>query len=84
MATTGGIPWVLDSVGPPTNTTSDLPNRAMYGGYIIIPAFCTATISLRYYVPNIVHPEALTHPSASAVAITSADNRVARYEAPQG
>jgi hypothetical protein len=35
-------------------------------------------------VPNIVHPEALTHPSASAVAITSADNRVARYEAPQG
>jgi hypothetical protein len=84
MATTGGVPWVLDSLGPPTNTTSDLPNRAMYGGYVIIPQFCTATISLRYYVPNIVHPEALTHPSASAVAITSADNRVARYEAPQG
>jgi uncharacterized protein DUF4012 len=84
MATTGGIPWVLDSVGPPTNTTSDLPNRAMYGGYVIIPQFCTATISLRYYVPNIVHPEALTKTGASAAAITSADNRVAGYEAPQG
>jgi hypothetical protein len=68
MATTGGVPWVNDSVGPPTNTTSDLPNRAMYGGYLIIPAFCTATISLRYYVPNIVHPEALTHTSANANA----------------
>jgi hypothetical protein len=35
-------------------------------------------------VPNIVHPEALTKTGASAAAITSADNRVARYEAPQG
>jgi hypothetical protein len=87
MATTGGIPWVLDSVGPPTNTTSDLPNRAMYGGYVIIPAFCTATISLRYYVPNIVHPEALTKTGANATAITgvtSADSRVARYQTLQG
>jgi hypothetical protein len=84
MATTGGVPWVLDTVGPPTNTTSDLPNRAMYGGYVIIPQFCTATISLRYYVPNIVHPEALTKTGANAAAITSASNRVARYEAPQG
>ena len=57
-------PGCSSSVGPPTNTTSDLPNRAMYGGYIIIPAFCTATISLRDYMPNIVHPEALNHPSA--------------------
>jgi hypothetical protein len=84
MATTGGVPWVLDTVGPPTNTTSDLPNRAMYGGYVIIPQSCTATISLRYYVPNIVHPEALTKTGASAAAITSASYRVARYEAPQG
>ncbi len=56
----------------------------MYGGFVIIPQNCTATISLRYYVPNIVHPEALTQTSASAAAITSADNPVARYEAPQG
>lgn len=72
MATTGGVPWVLDGVGPPTNTTSDIANRAMYGGYIVIPAFCTATISLRYYVPNIVHPEALAHTSANASAIGDA------------
>jgi hypothetical protein len=87
MATTGGIPWVLDTVGPPTNTTSDIPNRAMYGGYVIIPQFCTATISLRYYVPNIVHPEALTQNKSNAAAITgatSADNRVARYETQEG
>jgi hypothetical protein len=64
-----GIPAPLDFIGPPTNTTSDLPNRAMYGGYLIIPAFCTATISLRYYVPNIVHPEALTQTGANASGI---------------
>jgi hypothetical protein len=77
----GGIPWVNDFIGPPTNTTSDVPNRAMYGGYVVIPAFCTATISLRYYVPNIVHPEALTHTGANAQSSAISD---ARLQTPQG
>jgi hypothetical protein len=52
----GSTPAVLNIIGAPTNTSSDLANRTMFGGYVIIPEFCTATISLRYYVPNVVHP----------------------------
>jgi hypothetical protein len=76
----GGIPWVLDTVGPPTNTTSDVAGRAMYGGFVVVPAFCTATISLKYYVPNIVHPEALTHTGANAQSSVISD---ARYPTPR-
>jgi hypothetical protein len=72
----GGIPWVNDLVGPPTNTTSDVAGRAMYGGYLVIPAFCSATITLKYYVPNIVHPEALTHSGANAAALTKQSFRL--------
>ncbi len=78
----GGIPAPLDLLGPPTNTTSDLPNRAMYGGYIIIPAFCTATVFLKYYVPNIVHPEMLNHTSANVNATTLGAIRDARATSP--
>jgi len=46
---------VLDTLGPPPNKTSDVPGRAMWGGYVIIPASCTATIQLRWYVPGVVH-----------------------------
>jgi hypothetical protein len=77
-----GIPAPLNLLGPPTNTTSDLPNRAMYGGYIIIPAFCTATVSLKYYVPNIVHPEMLNHTSANVNATTLGAIRDARATSP--
>jgi hypothetical protein len=47
---------MLDALGPPPNRTSDLPGRAMWGGYVIIPAACTATIHLRWYVPGVVRP----------------------------
>jgi len=46
---------MLDTLGAPPNRASDLAGRAMWGGYIIIPAACTATIHLRWYVPNVVH-----------------------------
>jgi hypothetical protein len=46
---------VLDTLGPPPNKASDLPGRAMWGGYVIIPTACTATIHLRWYVPGVVH-----------------------------
>jgi hypothetical protein len=41
----------LDRVGPPTNFTSDEPQRAMFGGWVVIPKNCTATVSLSWYVP---------------------------------
>ena len=41
----------LDKVGKPTNMTSDEPERAMFGGYVVLPKNCTATITLSWYVP---------------------------------
>jgi Protein of unknown function (DUF4012) len=41
----------VDQVGPPTNTNSDLPNRAMYGGWINIPKNCTLNVALSWHVP---------------------------------
>jgi hypothetical protein len=41
----------VDLVGPPTNTDSDMPGRAMYGGWVNIPKNCTMTVSLSWYVP---------------------------------
>jgi hypothetical protein len=46
---------VLDALGAPPNRTSDLPGRAMWGGYVIIPVACAATIHLSWYVPGVVH-----------------------------
>lgn len=45
----------LDTVGPPTNLTSDEPQRAMFGGWVVIPKNCTATVTLSWYVPPIGH-----------------------------
>jgi hypothetical protein len=46
---------VLDALGAPPTRTSDLPGRAMLGGYVIIPVACAATIHLSWYVPGVVH-----------------------------
>jgi hypothetical protein len=53
-AGTNTVP-VLDALGSPPNRTSDLPGRAMWGGYVIIPAACTATVRVSWYVPGVVH-----------------------------
>jgi hypothetical protein len=45
---------MLDALGAPPNRASDLAGRAMWGGYVIIPAACTATLHLRWYVPGVV------------------------------
>jgi hypothetical protein len=45
---------LLDTLGAPPNRTSDLPGRAMWGGYVIIPTACAATIHLSWYVPEVV------------------------------
>jgi len=51
----------LGAIGPATNTSSDMPGFAMRGGYVVIPQFCTARVTLSWYVPNVAH---LPPPSA--------------------
>ncbi|HZS75098.1 MAG TPA: DUF4012 domain-containing protein [Ktedonobacteraceae bacterium] len=47
-----GARWhPLDSIGGPTNTTSDEPGLAMYGGWVVVPKNCTITVTLSWYVP---------------------------------
>jgi Protein of unknown function (DUF4012) len=41
------------NVGAPANTTTDMPGRAMFGGYVVVPKNCTATATLSWYVPPI-------------------------------
>jgi hypothetical protein len=41
----------VDKVGPPTNTDSDMPGRAMYGGWVNIPKNCTMNVALSWHVP---------------------------------
>jgi hypothetical protein len=45
--------WPVDAPGGPTNTTSDLTGRAMFGGYIFVPDGCTATVTLSWYTPGV-------------------------------
>ncbi|HEX8996628.1 MAG TPA: DUF4012 domain-containing protein [Ktedonobacterales bacterium] len=49
----GYTPWALDQLGGPTNTTSDIPNRAMYAGYVVVPDYCKATVTLSWYTPHV-------------------------------
>jgi hypothetical protein len=44
--------WPVDSLSGPTELTSDLPGRAMWGGLTLTPKNCTSTITLQWYVPN--------------------------------
>jgi hypothetical protein len=53
VGNTPSVYWVLDALGPPTQTTSDVPGRTMWGGFILVPQNCTAKVTLRWYVPNI-------------------------------
>lgn len=49
----GYTPWALDTLGGPTNTASDLSNRAMFAGFVTVPDYCTATVTLAWYTPNV-------------------------------
>jgi hypothetical protein len=46
--------WAIDETGGPTELTSDLPGRAMWGGLTVTPKNCISTITLSWYVPNAV------------------------------
>jgi len=50
----GFINWPVDSLGAPTELSSDLPGRAMWGGLTETPKNCISYISLSWYVPNAV------------------------------
>ncbi|GAC1381753.1 MAG: hypothetical protein NVSMB33_08660 [Ktedonobacteraceae bacterium] len=47
-------PWTVDSLGPPTVQTSDLPDRSMWGGLTETPQNCISTITVSWYVPDVV------------------------------
>jgi hypothetical protein len=49
----GHTPWANDRVGAPPNTTSDLSDRAMYAGYVVVPDHCTAKVTLSWYTPGV-------------------------------
>lgn len=51
--TPGSNSSYIDDIGGPTNFVSDDPQRAMYGGMVVIQGFCTATVELQWYVPGI-------------------------------
>jgi hypothetical protein len=47
----GGTWQPLQTLGGPTNTVSDEPGRAMYGGWVILPKNCSINVTLSWYVP---------------------------------
>jgi len=56
------VAWPIDSLGPPTEMTSDLPGRAMWGGLTETPKNCITTITVSYYVPHAVTHDAAGQP----------------------
>jgi hypothetical protein len=48
----GALP--IDNLGPPTELTSDLPGRSMWGGLTWTPKNCISYITLSWYVPHVV------------------------------
>ncbi len=46
----------LDVLGGPTTRQTDVPGTTMWGGNVVIPIFCTATLWLSWYVPNVAAP----------------------------
>ena len=50
----GFTSWPIDALGAPTQLTSDLPGRAMWGGLTVTPKNCISYITLSWYVPNVV------------------------------
>jgi hypothetical protein len=55
----------LYAEGGPITSTSDVPGRAMWGGNVMVPMGCTATITLRWYVPGVASPSSSAVPAGS-------------------
>jgi hypothetical protein len=56
----------VDDTGYPTNYASDVAGRAMFGGYVTVPNYCTATLTLTYFVPNMALPSSAVGATAPA------------------
>ena len=67
----GSAPGTLNEVGGPTATTSDVSGLTMWGGYVVIPQYCTANLTLTYYVPNVVNKAALSGGQATPTSSAS-------------
>jgi len=52
----GKTPWPIDYLSGPRNTSSDEPGLTMWGGLVMIPPHCTATITLVWYTPKVAAP----------------------------
>lgn len=46
--------WQIDGLGPPTEMKTDLPGRAMWGGWTLTPKNCISHITLSWLVPHAV------------------------------
>ncbi len=83
LTDSNGSAWgALHTVAGPTNTTSDEPGRAMYGGWVIVPKNCTMNVTLSWYVPPmsqqpyslLVQRQAGTFPELDLTILPSAAN----------
>jgi hypothetical protein len=59
--------WPIDGLGAPTELTSDMPGRSMWGGLTVTPKNCTSSITLSWYVPHVVRHIAGQSPYALLV-----------------
>jgi Protein of unknown function (DUF4012) len=41
----------IDKIGPPADTKSDEPGRAMFGGYVVVPKNCSMKVTVSWHVP---------------------------------
>lgn len=48
----GSLSDHIDDIGAPTTLVSDEPGRGMFGGLIVVPAFCKATFEIAWMVPH--------------------------------
>lgn len=78
-----GATWEpLHTLAGPSNTSSDEPGRAMYGGWVIVPKNCTMNVTLSWYVPPLspqpytllVQRQAGTFPELDLSILSSAAN----------
>jgi hypothetical protein len=65
----GKVDWAVENTGYPTNYTSDIPGLAMWGGYLIVPEFCTGVLTLNWYVPNVALPSSAVPAGAPAYTL---------------
>jgi hypothetical protein len=62
-------PWPLDYLSGPTNTKSDEPGLAMFGGILTIPPYCTATVTLTWHTPKVAAPGVAAKPGQSPYSL---------------